>query len=122
MAPTIFTDVSNSMSIAQEEIFGPVLSIIPYETEEDAITIANDTIFGLNNAVAGADQEHAMAVASRLRSGQVQVNTTQGSSKTPFGGYKQSGDGREWGEFGIDDMVQIKAINTPPPRKKKSRL
>lgn len=123
VAPTVFADVENSMSIAQEEIFGPVLSIIPYETEEQAVEIANDTIFGLNNAVAGANQEHAIAVASLLRSGQVQVNTTAGSSKTPFGGYKQSGDGREWGEFGIDDMLQIKAINTPPPpRKKTSRL
>lgn len=115
--PTVFADVNNNMTIAREEIFGPVLSIIPYDTEEQAIDIANDTIYGLNNAVVGADQEHALKVASRLRSGQVQVNTTQGSPLSPFGGYKQSGDGREWGNYGFEEFLQVKAINRPRPKK-----
>ena len=85
-------------SHAQEEIFGPVLCIIPYENEEEAIEIANDTIFGLSNGVAGANMNRAMDVASRLRSGQVHVNSIQQSLLAPFGGYKQSGDGREWGK------------------------
>lgn len=114
--PTIFADVRNDMTIAQEEIFGPVLCIIPYDTEEQAIEIANDTIYGLNNAVVGADQAHAMEVASRLRSGQVCVNTMNSSNLAPFGGYKQSGDGREWGHYGLEDFLQIKAINRPPSK------
>jgi len=111
--PTVFSDVNQDMTIAREEIFGPVLCILAYDSEEQAITMANDTIYGLNNAVVGADQEHAMRVAARLRSGQVQVNTTSGSPLAPFGGYKQSGDGREWGEAGLEEFLQIKAINRP---------
>lgn len=101
------------MTVAREEIFGPVLSILSYDTEEDAVRIANDTIYGLNNAVFGVDQERCMEIASRLRSGQVQVNTIGGSMLSPFGGFKQSGDGREWGEYGLDEFLQIKAINVP---------
>ena len=101
------------MTIAQEEIFGPVLTIIPYGTEEEAIEIANDTIYGLNNAVASKDQDRAMKVAAQLRSGQVHVNTTDGNPLAPFGGYKQSGDGREWGMWGIEEFLQTKAINKP---------
>jgi len=119
--PTIFADVHNDMTIAKEEIFGPVLAIIPYDTEDEAIRIANDTVYGLNNAVAGVDEEHAMAVAAQLRSGQVHINTLNSGPLAPFGGYKQSGDGREWGSFGIEEFVQVKAI-TKPPSKSKSRL
>ena len=111
--PTVFGDVTNEMTIFKEEIFGPVLCVMPYDTVEEAIEIANDTIYGLNNAVAGKDIERAMKVARRLRSGQVQVNTTSGTPLTPFGGYKQSGDGREWGKYGLEEFLQIKAINVP---------
>lgn len=120
--PTVFADCTNQMTIAREEIFGPVLTIIPYDTEEEAIDMANDTIYGLNNAVCGADLEHAMEVASQLRSGQVQVNTTSGNPMAPFGGYKQSGDGREWGAYGLEDFLQIKAINRPKAKKTKAKL
>lgn len=113
--PTVFADVNNKMTIAQEEIFGPVLSIIPYKTEAEAIDIANDTIYGLNNGVASADMDRAIAVASQLRSGQVQINTPLGGAgmMVPFGGYKQSGDGREWGSHGLEEFLQVKAINKP---------
>jgi acyl-CoA reductase-like NAD-dependent aldehyde dehydrogenase len=119
--PTIFADVNNQMSIAREEIFGPVLSIIPYKTEEEAIDIANDTIYGLNNGVASADMDRAIAVASQLRSGQVQINTPSGGAgaMVPFGGYKQSGDGREWGSHGLEEFLQVKAINKPKMKKSK---
>ena len=121
--PTVFADVNNQMTIAQEEIFGPVLAIIPYQTETEAIDIANDTIYGLNNGVASADMDRAMAVAVQLRSGQVQINTPGGGAgaMVPFGGYKQSGDGREWGTHGLEEMLQVKAINKPKKKKKKKR-
>lgn len=111
------------MTIAQEEIFGPVLAIIPYQTETEAIDIANDTIYGLNNGVASADMDKAMAVAVQLRSGQVQINTPGGGAgaMVPFGGYKQSGDGREWGTHGLEEMLQVKAINKPKKKKKNKR-
>jgi len=111
--PTILADVHNSMTVAREEIFGPVLCILPYETEAEAIAVANDTIYGLNNGVVGKDLDHAMGVARQLRSGQVMVNTTDGNIAAPFGGYKQSGDGREWGTYGIEEFLQVKAINKP---------
>lgn len=116
--PTVFADVNNQMKIAREEIFGPVLCIIPYDTEEEAIAMANDTIYGLNNAVASADMDRAMEVALQLRSGQVQINTTSGGAgaMVPFGGYKQSGDGREWGVHGLEEFLQVKAINKPRPK------
>eukprot|EP00943_MAST-04B_sp_MAST-4B-sp1_P005839 g5839.t1 len=118
--PTVFADAHNKMTIAQEEIFGPVLTIIPYKTEEEAIDIANDTIYGLNNGVASANMDRAMAVAVQLRSGQVQINTPSGGAgpMVPFGGYKQSGDGREWGSHGLEEMLQVKAINKPKSRRK----
>jgi len=117
--PTVFADVNNDMTIAREEIFGPVLCIIPCDSEQEAIDIANDTIYGLNNGVASADMDRAMAVASQLRSGQVQINTPLGGAgpMVPFGGYKQSGDGREWGKHGLEEFLQVKAINKPRPRK-----
>lgn len=108
----------------QEEIFGPVLCIIPSKSEEEAIAIANDTIYGLNNGVASNDMDRALAVAARLRSGQVQINTPLGGAgpMVPFGGYKQSGDGREWGKHGLNEFLQVKAINKPKPRRQKSKL
>jgi len=114
--PTVFADVNNKMIIAEEEIFGPVLVLIPYDTEEEAIDIANDSIYGLNAGVAGGDEAHAMAVAAQLRSGQVHVNTTDPNLMAPFGGYKQSGDGREWGPYGLEEFLQVKAINRPKAR------
>lgn len=109
--PTLFADVKNSMTIAQEEIFGPVLSMIPYDTEEEAIAIANDTIYGLNNAVAGSNKRRCLEVGSKLRSGMVMVNGTSMDFKAPFGGYKQSGNAREWGVAGLDEFVLTKTIN-----------
>ncbi len=111
--PTAFADVSNSMTIAREEIFGPVLSILPYETVDEAVEIANDTIYGLSNAVVGEDEDRALDVAKRLQSGQVTVNAPFGGLRAPFGGYKQSGDGREQGVHGLEDFLQMKAINLP---------
>uniref|UniRef100_A0A7S1R8A3 Aldehyde dehydrogenase domain-containing protein n=1 Tax=Alexandrium catenella TaxID=2925 RepID=A0A7S1R8A3_ALECA len=112
--PTIFADVSNSMTIAKEEIFGPVLSVIPYDSEEEGVKIANDTIYGLNNAVASADPARAVRVASKLRSGMVMVNGTNMDFTAPFGGYKQSGNAREWGKSGIEEFVLTKTVNVPP--------
>ena len=108
--PTVFSDVRNDMAIAQEEIFGPVLSMIPYDTEEEAIEIANDTIYGLAAGVWGGDPERAQRVARKLRSGQVNVNGARSSEPTPFGGYKQSGNGREWGKWGLEEYLEVKAL------------
>merc|ERR1711879_854636 len=99
--PTIFADVNNQMTIAKEEIFGPVLAMIPYDTEVEAIEIANDTIYGLNNAVASSSKRRCVQVASKLRSGMVMINGTDMDVKAPFGGYKQSGNAREWGLAGL---------------------
>jgi aldehyde dehydrogenase (NAD+) len=108
--PTVFSEVENSMTIAQEEIFGPVLSIIPYSDEDEAVRIANDTIYGLAGAVWSADQERALRVARRIRTGQVEVNGGVFNPLAPFGGYKQSGHGRELGRFAIDEFLQPKAL------------
>ena len=108
--PTVFSNVSNDMTIAREEIFGPVLSIIPYEDEEDAVRIANDTIYGLMAAVFSGDAEHAKAVAKRIRAGQVQINSGGFNPNAPFGGYKQSGKGREAGKYGLEEFLEIKAL------------
>ena len=112
--PTIFSGVNNGMSIAQEEIFGPVLVMIPYETEEQAIAIANDTVYGLSGFVYGGTVEHARSVAERLRTGMVHLNGASIDPAAPFGGYKQSGVGREWGAAGIDEFVETKAIMGSP--------
>lgn len=107
--PCVFTQVSNEMTIAQEEIFGPVMCIIPYEDVEDAIRIANDSIYGLSGAVFGPEEE-AKRVARRLKTGSVYVNHALRDIHAPFGGYKQSGIGREGGLYGIDEFLEIKAI------------
>ena len=108
--PTIFSDVSNGMTVAQQEIFGPVLVMIPYDTEEEAIQIANDTPYGLAGYVQSGDLDHARAVATRIRAGNVHINGASGGFDVPFGGYKQSGNGREWGAHGFTDYLEIKAI------------
>lgn len=108
--PTVFTDVSNDMVIAQEEIFGPVISLIYYDDLEHAIEIANDTIYGLAGYVFGEDQEKLRYVASRIRAGQITVNNARTDFNAPFGGYKQSGIGREWGDFGIEEYLEVKAV------------
>jgi acyl-CoA reductase-like NAD-dependent aldehyde dehydrogenase len=107
--PTVFSDVTRDMTIAQEEIFGPVLSIMPYDTEEEAIEIANDTIYGLAGAVSGSD-ERAQRVARQIRAGQVRVNNGRGGTAAPFGGYKQSGLGREHGTHGLEEFLEVKAL------------
>ncbi|MEU1643930.1 aldehyde dehydrogenase family protein [Micromonospora zamorensis] len=107
--PTIFADVDPSSAIAQEEIFGPVLTIIPYADEEEAVAIANGTLYGLTSGVFG-EPEHALAVARRLRVGQVDVNAGHWNPLAPFGGYKQSGNGREFGRFGLEEFLETKSI------------
>lgn len=107
--PTIFADVTNDMTIAREEIFGPVLAMMPYDSEEDAIAIGNDTVYGLAAYVQG-EPEHAKKVARELRAGQVNVNQAGFDLMAPFGGYKQSGNGREWGDHGFADFLETKAI------------
>jgi acyl-CoA reductase-like NAD-dependent aldehyde dehydrogenase len=108
--PTIFSEVTPDMTIAREEIFGPVLSIIPYDTEEDAVRIANDSDYGLAGAVWAGDKAHAEKVARRLRTGQVDVNGGPFNTQAPFGGYKQSGIGRERGKFGVEEFLEVKSL------------
>lgn len=108
--PTIFAGVNNQMTIAREEIFGPVLTMIPFDTEEEAIEIANDTDYGLAAYFSTSDNDRAQRVASQLRAGMVRLNGASHGYAAPFGGYKQSGNGREWGEFGFDDFLEIKAV------------
>jgi aldehyde dehydrogenase (NAD+) len=108
--PTVFSDVRTDMTIAQEEIFGPVLSILPYDTEEEAIAIANDTIYGLAGGVWSGDPERAKRVARQLRTGQVEVNGGSFNPLAPFGGYKQSGNGRELGKFGLEEFLEVKSL------------
>jgi aldehyde dehydrogenase (NAD+) len=108
--PTVFANVRNDMTIAREEIFGPVLCILPYDTDDDAVRIANDTPYGLSGYVSSADPERALRVASRLRTGNVHLNGATIDYSAPFGGYKQSGNGREWGEFGFEEFLEVKAV------------
>ncbi|MEE2607455.1 MAG: aldehyde dehydrogenase family protein [Pseudomonadota bacterium] len=107
--PTIFVNVDNASTIAQQEIFGPVLAIIPYQDDNEAIQIANDTPYGLCGYVSGS-QPRALDIASKLRTGMVHINGAEGSFDAPFGGYKQSGNGREFGEYGFKDFLEIKAV------------
>ena len=111
--PTVFANVKNSMKIAQEEIFGPVLSIIGYEDDDDAIQIANDSDYGLSGGVWSSDNERALKVAKKLRTGEVDMNGSFLNTDAPFGGYKKSGNGRELGRFGMDEFVEAKQINLP---------
>ena len=108
--PTVFAGVRNDMTIAREEIFGPVLCIIPYEDEEDAIRIANDTPYGLSGFVTSGNIDRARAVAKRIRSGNVHINGARLDFAGCFGGYKQSGNGREWGEAGLEEFLELKAV------------
>ncbi len=108
--PTVFVDVRNDMTIAREEIFGPVLCVIPYEDENDAVRIANDTPYGLSAFVTSGDPERARKLAKRLRSGNVHINGARVDFGGCFGGYKQSGNGREWGEAGLEEFLELKAI------------
>ena len=108
--PTVFGHVKPGMTIEKEEIFGPVLSVISYEDEDDAIKIANDTVYGLAAYVQSTDIKHARKVASRLRAGQVKINYPEWDTHAPFGGYKQSGNGREYADWGIHDFLEIKGI------------
>ncbi|MFQ3345762.1 MAG: aldehyde dehydrogenase (NAD+) [Porticoccaceae bacterium] len=110
--PTIFAGVNNQLSIAREEIFGPVLTMIPFDTEEQAIEIANDTPYGLAAYFSTSNEERVRRVSGQLRAGMVSVNSASQDYTAPFGGYKQSGNGREWGEFGFDDYLEIKGITS----------
>ena len=108
--PTVFTNVRNNMTIAQEEIFGPVMSVLTYDTLDEAIEIANDTIYGLAGYVLGNNEEKLKKVASSIRAGRIAVNNGSNDYSAPFGGYKQSGIGREWGDYGIEEYLEVKSI------------
>ncbi len=108
--PTIFANVRNDMTIAREEVFGPVLAILPYRDEAEAIRIANDTVYGLSGYVTSSSIERARNVAAQLRTGMVHLNGASTDIAAPFGGYKQSGNGREWGEHGFHDFLETKAV------------
>ncbi len=112
--PTVFSGVNNDMTIAREEVFGPVLCILPYANEDEAVDIANDTVYGLSGYVQSASAEHAQEIATRLRTGMVHINGASGDFDAPFGGYKQSGNGREWGEYAFEDFLETKAIMGGP--------
>ena len=108
--PTVFSRVNNEMKIARQEIFGPVLSLIGYADEEDAVRIANDTVYGLSGYISSGNLEHAQAIARRIRTGNVYLNGALPSSEAPFGGYKQSGNGREAGRYGLEEFLEVKAV------------
>ena len=108
--PTVFSEVRSTMQIAQQEIFGPVLCVIPYDSVDEAVRIANDTVYGLGAHVQGQDVDAARAVASRIRAGQVHINHPPWNPHAPFGGYKRSGNGREYGVHGFEEYLEIKAI------------
>ena len=114
--PTVFCDVDNSMTVAQEEIFGPVLCVIPYGDDDDAVRIANDSRYGLAGSVTGGDPERAAAIARRIRTGTISVNGAGGYDPSmPFGGHKQSGIGRQWGVEGFDELMELTSISAPEP-------
>ena len=109
--PTVFSDVTTNMKIANEEIFGPVISILPFENEEEAISISNDTNYGLTNYIQTQDKEKAQRISKKLRSGMVEINGNAFTKGTPFGGYKQSGNGREGGSWGLEEYLEVKTIS-----------
>jgi aldehyde dehydrogenase (NAD+) len=109
--PTVFSHVNNKMRIAQEEIFGPVLSMISYSSDDEAIAIANDSPYGLAGYIQGTDMERVASIASKVRAGNININGHTGDFYTPFGGFKHSGNGREWGAFGFEDYLEIKAVS-----------
>src|SRR5262249_43504451 len=108
--PTVFTDVTNDMTIAREEIFGPVLSMLSYETEDEAVATANDTTYGLAGYVQAGNITDARRVGARIRAGRVYLNGAPMDQSIPFGGYKQSGNGREHGVFGFEEYLEVKAV------------
>ena len=110
VSPAVFADVDNDMTIAREEIFGPVLCLIPYNDEQEGIRIANDTPYGLSGYVWSEDEEHARQVARKIRAGMIHINGAPPDNAAPFGGYKQSGNGREWGVFGLEEFLETKAV------------
>ncbi|MEM7292983.1 MAG: aldehyde dehydrogenase family protein, partial [Pseudomonadota bacterium] len=109
--PTVFADVDNDMTIAREEIFGPVLCMIPYDDEQQGVAIANDTPYGLSAYLQTSDPARAKRVAGRLRAGMVHINGASQAAAMPFGGYKQSGNGREGGEFGLEEFLEVKIVS-----------
>ena len=112
--PTLFRDVDNSMSIAQQEIFGPVLVVIPYDDDDDAVRIANDSIYGLSGSIFSNDEERALSVARRIRTGTLGINGGMWfGPDSPFGGYRQSGNGREMGIEGFEEYLEIKTVGLP---------
>jgi acyl-CoA reductase-like NAD-dependent aldehyde dehydrogenase len=108
--PTLFANVRNDMTIAQEEIFGPVLSVLPYDDVDQAVDIANDTVYGLSGGVWGADRDEAIAIARRIRTGQLEINGGRFNPLAPFGGFKRSGNGRELGRYGLEEFLQTKSL------------
>jgi aldehyde dehydrogenase (NAD+) len=108
--PTVLGHVNNQMTVAREEIFGPVLAILGYDTVDEAVAIANDTPYGLAAYVSGGDPEATRQVASRLRAGQVNINSAGPDLMAPFGGFKQSGNGREWGDHAFGEFLEVKAL------------
>jgi aldehyde dehydrogenase (NAD+) len=108
--PTVFAGVTPEMRVAKEEIFGPVIAIMPYDSEEGVIHEANNTVYGLAAYIQSEDLEHARRVAGRMRAGTIYLNAPKPDIAAPFGGYKQSGNGREWSVFGLDDFMEIKGV------------
>jgi betaine-aldehyde dehydrogenase len=111
VAPTLFADVDNRMRIAQEEIFGPVLVVIPYEGEDDAVRLANESEYGLGGSVWTKDRAHGLELARRIRTGMFGINTFGPDTSAPFGGFKASGIGREYGQIGIEAFLEVKAVH-----------